>query len=157
MVSSRKSRSDTMMDVHHTGDPIKPEPVELILFNPEPQVTEQEPHHFVVSVVEEATVPKFMTSLSSLVEIEVIGAVKFVQPIEDILTGMRVNDIEEDRYSHSMGGVDELLEVLWQSVARAGSKKACHLVAKRYESDLMSPNDNFEGTRCAYMHSTRAP
>lgn len=106
-----------MVNVHHTGDPVEPESIELILLNPKPQVAEQEPHDFMVSVVEEATVPEFVSSFPSFVEVKVIGAVELVQPIEDVLAGMRMNDIQEDRYAHAMCGVDEFLQVLGQSIA----------------------------------------
>ena len=45
-------------------------------------------------------------------EIAVIGAVEHIQAIEDILAGMRVHDVQENRDSHSVSGVDEFHELL---------------------------------------------
>jgi hypothetical protein len=42
MISARESGPDTMVHIHHTRDTVKSESIELILFDPEPQVAQKE-------------------------------------------------------------------------------------------------------------------
>ena len=47
-----------------------------------------------MTVIEQPTVPKFMPTFRAFVEVEMIGPVKFVQPVEDVLARVRVHDVE---------------------------------------------------------------
>lgn len=74
-----------MVSVQHAGDTVETETVELVLLHPETQITEEEAQDLVMSVIEQSAVPKLVTSLCALVEVEVIAAVEHVQAIEDVL------------------------------------------------------------------------
>lgn len=72
-----------MMLVHHTGNPIEPEPVKHVFVHVEPEIREEEPHDFVVAIVEESTVPELVSSSRAFVEVAVVGPVKVVEAAED--------------------------------------------------------------------------
>jgi hypothetical protein len=72
----------TMMLVHHTGHTVESEPVKHVLVHVKPQVGQEEPKDFVVSVVEQSTVPELVSASSAFVEVAVIRAVKVVEAIE---------------------------------------------------------------------------
>lgn len=53
MVSTRETRADAVMEIHHTRDAVEPETVELVLFHPKAQVRQEEAKDFVMAIVEE--------------------------------------------------------------------------------------------------------
>ncbi len=57
MVSSRETSANAVVIVHHAGDTVETESVEMIFLDPPSQVTQQEAKHFVTSVVEQTRVP----------------------------------------------------------------------------------------------------
>lgn len=82
-----------MMGIHHAGHAVESEAIELEFFDIEPQVAQQKAQHFMMAIIEEPAVPKFMTAFGTGMEILVIGAVELVQTIEDILGRMRVHNV----------------------------------------------------------------
>lgn len=131
MVSTREACADAVMEVHHTGHTVEAEAVELERLDPPSEVAQQETEDLMVAVVEQATVPEFMTSFASLVKILVIGAVKLVNTVQHVLASMGVDNIQEHCDPQSMCRVDEFLQVLGRTVPRTCSEKAGNLVAKR--------------------------
>jgi hypothetical protein len=111
VVSTGEASVDTMVLVHHTRNTIESEAVELEFIHPEAEVAEQESENLMVGIVEEATIPQVMAALATLMEVEVISAVEFIQTIQDVLAGMGMDDIKKDGDTHSVGGIDQLLEV----------------------------------------------
>jgi hypothetical protein len=131
MIPSGESGPDTVMKIHHTRHTVKPEPVKLILFHPEPQIAQQEAQNFMVAVVEQSTVPKFVTAFATFMEVLVVSAIKLVQTVKDVFAGMRMNNIEQNGEAHSVGSVNEFFEVFRSAVAGAGSEEARHLISER--------------------------
>lgn len=74
------------MFIHHTRYTVESEPVELVFFYPEAKVAKKESQDFMVSVIEEATIPKFVAPFSAFMEIKMVRPVKFVDSIEDVFT-----------------------------------------------------------------------
>lgn len=130
MVATRETSSDTVVLVHHTGNTVESEPVELELLHPVAKITEQEPDNFVRPVVEEATVPEIVPALSSFVEVKVVGPIELVETVQDVLARMRVHNIEEDSDTQSMGRVDQFFEFFRGSVSRARREEARNLVSE---------------------------
>jgi len=56
VVSSRESRPNTMVFVHHTGHAVEAETVKLIFLDPEPEIREQEAENLVMPIVEQPTI-----------------------------------------------------------------------------------------------------
>jgi hypothetical protein len=56
VVSSRESRPNTMMIVHHTSHSVEAETVKLIFLDPEPEIREQEAENLMVPIVEQPTI-----------------------------------------------------------------------------------------------------
>ena len=83
-----------MMLVHHTSHPVKTEAVELVHIHPVAKIAHQETQYFMVSVIEETTVPKLVSTSGSFVEVMVVAPIKMIQAIKDVFAGMRMNDIE---------------------------------------------------------------
>lgn len=118
------------MQVKHARHTIESEAIEGVLVHPEPQVAEQEPHNLVVTIVEKPAVPEIMFAPAATVEVLVIGTVKLVQAVQDVLGGVTVDDIEQHGNAHGVGRVHQLLEVLGRAVSAAGGKEAVHLVTE---------------------------
>jgi hypothetical protein len=71
-----------------------------------------------------------MTTFGTFVEVMVIGPVKEIQAIQDVFASMGVDDVKEDNQTESMRRVHELFEILWDTIARAGSKEVGNLVSE---------------------------
>lgn len=61
----------------------------------------------VPGVIEEPRIPHGMNSSGSSMEIARIWTIKFIEAIHHILRGMRVDNIQEDKQAHWMGGVNQ--------------------------------------------------
>jgi hypothetical protein len=57
VVSSGETGTDAVVVVHHAGDTVETESVEMIFLDPPSQVTQQEAKYLVISVVEQTRVP----------------------------------------------------------------------------------------------------
>lgn len=119
-----------MVEVEHTRHTIEPEPVELVLVHPKPEIAQEEPHDLVVTVVEQPAIPLIMTPLATFVEVLVIAPVKFVQSVENILRGMAVDYVQQYNKAYTVSGVDELLQILGRAVATARGEEIVDLVSK---------------------------
>lgn len=112
LIIARESVSDTMVEVHHAGDTVKAEAIKAIFLHVEAQIAQQEAHGLVAVVVEQTRVPKVMAAFTALVEVLVIASVKVVESVQNVLAGVRVDDIEKDRDSQSVSSVNQLLQLL---------------------------------------------
>lgn len=130
VVTSRETRSNTVVSVEHAGNTVETETVKVVLLHPEAEVTQQESQNLVVAVVEESAVPELVSALCALVEVEVVTAVEHVQAVKHILRSVTVNNIQEDGDAHAVGSVDELLQLIRQTVATACGEEAVDLVAE---------------------------
>lgn len=130
MITPREARTDSVMFVHHARHPIEAESIKLVLFHPEAEVAHQEPQDLVGSIVEKPTVPKFVATSCSLVEVEMICSIELVQAVENIFTSMGMNNVQKNGDTHTMSGVNEFLEVLWRTISRTRGKEISDLVAK---------------------------
>lgn len=130
VISSRESSADAVVGVHHTGDAVEPEAVEFEFLHVEPEVAEEEAENFVMPVVEQSTVPEFVLTFRPTMEIEVIRSVERIKTIKDVLASVRMNDIEQNGYAHSMGRVDEFFQFLRCAVTRTCGEETGNLVSK---------------------------
>lgn len=72
-----------------------------------------------------------MPSLASLMEVKVIGAIKSIQTIQNVLGCMRVYDIEKDDDTHSVGSINKFSKLLRCAISRTCGKEAGNLVSER--------------------------
>ena len=119
-----------MVRVEHAGNTIETVSIEPVLFHPEAEVTQQETQDLVVTVVEQTAVPQLVTALGTLMEVEVISAIKLVDPIDNILGRMAVNNVKKNHQTHAVGGINKLLQILGVSIATAGREEIVDLVAE---------------------------
>lgn len=70
-----------------------------------------------VAIVEKAGVPQLVTPSSTFMEVEMIGAVKLVYAVRDVLASMRVDNVKEDGQAELMSPVDERFELFGRSIA----------------------------------------
>lgn len=111
VVATREACADAVVGVHHGGDAVEAEAVELVLFHVEAEVAEQEAEDLVVIVVEEAAVPELVSAFDAAVEVLVVCAVELVQAVVHILTGVGVDHVEQDGDAHAVGGVNEFFQL----------------------------------------------
>jgi hypothetical protein len=111
VIAAREACTDAVMSIHHARDAVEAEAIKLVFVHPESEVGEQESKDLVTAIVEETAVPEFMTAFGALVEIAMIGTIKHVQSVEDVLAGMGMNDVEQDGNAHAVCGVDEFHEL----------------------------------------------
>ena len=83
------------MGIHHTGDTVEAEAVELELLQPIPHIAHQEAKDLMVSIVEQTTVPKLVSTFATFMEIKMIRASELVDSIEDVLACVRVHNVQE--------------------------------------------------------------
>lgn len=133
MITSREPSPDSMMDIHHTSDPVKSEAIESILVYPKPQITQQEPEDLMRSVIEKSRVPQFVAALTAFVEVQVIGPIEFIQSVKDVFACVRVHNVEENSQAHRVSSVDQLFELFWGTVAGASGEETRYLVSKGYK------------------------
>lgn len=70
-----------------------------------------------VAVVEEARVPQLVTPSSTFMEVKMIGAVKLVYAVGDVLAGMRVDNVKKDGQAELVSPVDERFELFGRPIA----------------------------------------
>lgn len=119
-----------MVGVQHAGDSVESETIEVVLLHPEAQVAEQEAQDFVMTVVEQPAVPQLVSSLGTLVEVEMVAAVKHVETVKHVLRCVTVYHVQQDCDAHSMRSINELLQIVWEAITAACSKEAVDLVTK---------------------------
>lgn len=79
-----------------------------------------------------------MSALATLMEIEVVSPVKFIETIEHVLASMRVDNVKEDGQTHAMCGVDKFFEVLWGTISRTCSKETGDLIPEGWDKYCQS-------------------
>ena len=124
-----------MVVVHHAGHAVEPEAVELVLLHPVTEVAQQESKNLVMPVVEESTIPELVPTTTTFMEVLVVRAIEEVEPIENVLAGMRVHNVEEDGDAHAVSCIDELSQFLGGTIAGARGEEARDLVSKGYCGD----------------------
>ncbi len=75
MAPARELSSNSMVCIHHAGHTVKPKPMELIFIHIESDVALEESHH---GIVEETTIQMFVSSFTSLMEVQVIRPVELI-------------------------------------------------------------------------------
>ena len=94
------------MGVQHGSNSVESEPIGLVLLQPEPDIRQQKSKHLVFRVVKNPAVPQRMLSFLSTVKILVISSIPHIDALIDILGSVRVNQIDDDLHSQSMGFID---------------------------------------------------
>lgn len=123
-------RSNTVMGIQHAGYAIEPETIEIILIHPESKIRQQEPQHLMVTVVEKPAVPQLVPSFCAFVEIQIISAVKVVEPIGSILRCMTMDHVQQDNDTHPVSGIYQFSQIVWRTEAAACSEEAVDLIPK---------------------------
>ena len=119
-----------MMQIKHACDAIKAEAIKVILVHPESEVAQQEPKNLMMSVVEQSAIPELMSSFGALVEVLMIGAVKLIEPIKNVLRCVAVDNVEQHRDAHTVCGVHQLFQVFRGAIPTACSEEVVDLVSK---------------------------
>jgi hypothetical protein len=116
------------MGIKHAGHTIETETIELILIHPETKIAQKESQHFVVTIVEQPAIPKLVAAPYTLMEVKVVAAVELVQAVKHVLRCMTMNNVQQNCDAQSMRSVDELFQVVRETVTAACSKEAVDLV-----------------------------
>ncbi len=130
-VVAREDHLQAVVQVHHAGDPVEAEAVELVLLQVEAQVGQQEAEHLPVAVVEEPGVPHPVVPAGARVEVVAVAAVKHVDAVVAVGGGVAVDAVHQDVEAQLVGPVDEGLELLGGAAPRADGKEVGHVVPKR--------------------------
>jgi hypothetical protein len=83
-----------------------------------------------MAVVEESAIPKIVGAFSSAVKVLVVGSIKLVESIKDILRRMAMNHVQEHDNSQLVSGIDKPFQTFRSSISAARSEKAVDLVSK---------------------------
>src|SRR5690606_36877060 len=97
----------SVMKIHHRGDAVETEAVNMKLFYPILDIREQELQHFGFTVVEELRVPCAVVSPTSGVKILVVRTIKLIQALGDIFHSVRVHQVDDNGNAHIVGRVDQ--------------------------------------------------
>ena len=71
-----------------------------------------------------------MPALGALVEVQMVGSVEHVEPVEAVLARVAVHDVQQHDDAHAVRGVDEFAQVVRRAVPAAGGEEARDLVAE---------------------------
>jgi hypothetical protein len=88
-----------------------------------------------------------MTAFTTFVEVQVVTAVEEIQAIENVFAGMRVDNIQKDHKTKTMGCVYQLFEIFRDSITRTGSKKVGDLISERWIARSIYVSDEMEEGR----------
>ena len=122
--------SKTVVPIDHAGYPVEAEAVQVVLFQPELAVGEEEPHDFVFTVIEAPGAPCRMMALRPLIEIQVVPAVEKAQAFSLVVNAVGMDYIHNDRDAHPMSCIHQLFELFRSSEARAEGEEVRHLIAE---------------------------
>mmetsp|Transcript_13740 Transcript_13740/g.31730 ORF Transcript_13740/g.31730 Transcript_13740/m.31730 type:complete len:415 (+) Transcript_13740:249-1493(+) len=109
-ISVNEAAANAVMFVEDGGHTVEAKAIELVLFQPPTQVGKKKSQNLISPIVEDSRVPQGVVSLGPLVEVLVGSSVELVDPIDDILGSVRMNNIKKNRDSHAVSSVDEALE-----------------------------------------------
>eukprot|EP00128_Syssomonas_multiformis_P008503 Colp12_sorted_trinity150504_noHs@6786 len=71
-----------------------------------------------------------MVTAGSPMEVAVVGTIKHVEPIKHVLGCVTVHHVQKNDDPHPMSNIDQLLQLLRESVAGRSGEKACDLVTE---------------------------
>src|SRR5262245_32555773 len=99
-----------IIEIQHRGDGIYPQPVDVVLIEPEQRVRQEEVPHFVPAVIENQRTPVLVLALA---RIRVFEKRRAVESRQSVLVFRKVtgHPVEDQRDASLMKGVDEILEV----------------------------------------------
>jgi hypothetical protein len=130
MISSRKASADAVVDVHHTRDTVKSEAIKFEFLHIKPEIAEEKAENLVASIVEQSAIPELVVPFRSAMEVEMICSVVHIETVQDVLAGVRMDDIKQNDYAHAMGCIDELFQFFGGAVSRARGEEAGDLISK---------------------------
>jgi len=114
--------------VEHRGDTIEAEAIEAEVIHPISEIGKEEAADLFFSVVEEAGIP---LRVIALMEVEAFLAIESGKAFRKVFDGVGMDNVHEDGDAESMGGVDEVAEVIGRAAAGAGGEVVRDVVAER--------------------------
>jgi hypothetical protein len=123
-------RSNAVVSVQHARHSIETETVELVLLHPEAQIAKEEAQNFMATVVEQPAVPQLVSTLGTLVEVQVVAVIEHVEAIQYVLRRMTVHHIQQNCNAHTVGSIYQLLQIVWEAVPTACREEAIDLVSE---------------------------
>mmetsp|Transcript_11978 Transcript_11978/g.25167 ORF Transcript_11978/g.25167 Transcript_11978/m.25167 type:complete len:437 (+) Transcript_11978:306-1616(+) len=130
-VVARELVLQTVVGVHHGGDAVEAEAVELVLLHPPTQIGQKEAHGLILAIVEAAAVPHPVITLRTRVEKVAIGAIEHVDPVGGVAGGMAVHNVHEHDQAIRVSRVDEILELIGRPAAARDREEIRHVVPER--------------------------
>ncbi len=117
-----------VVQVEHGGHRIDTQSIDMVLAQPENGAGNQEIAHLAPSIIKDVGAPFLMLALARIGVFVEMGAIEVAQAMQ-IFRKVARNPVEDDTDAISVEIIDEVLEVLWRTVAAGGCKVACHLIA----------------------------
>ncbi len=117
-----------VVEIQHGGDRVDPEPIDMIVLEPEHRVGDQEVAHLVAAVVEDLGAPVHVLAETRVLVLVQGRAVEMREAVV-IAREMRRHPVDEHAKPRLVAAVDEVHEVGRGSVARRGRVVADDLVA----------------------------
>ena len=134
MITPREASADAVVDVHHTRDTVEPETIKFEFLHIEPKIAEEEAENLVASVVEQPTIPQFVLSFRTAMEVEVVCTIKRIKAVKNVLASVRMNNIEQNNYPQAVSCVNEFFQFFGGAVARTCGKETGNLVSKGWKA-----------------------
>ena len=132
-----------IIEVEHRGDRIHPQPVDVILVEPEEGVGDQEIPHLVPPVIEDQCPPVAVLPEPWILVLVECGAVEAGQPVR-ILGKMAGHPVEDHPDARPMQRVDEVTELVGRSEATARREEIDHLIAPRSVEGMLHDGEQFD-------------
>ena len=145
VVVAGESSVEAVVEVEHAGDAVEAEAVDAVFVEPEAAVGEEEAADLGLGVVEASGVPGGVVSASAMVAVEEVGAVLEADAFGGVLDGVRVDEVDDDAQSESVGVVDESLEVVGGSEEVADGEEAGDVVAEGAVEGVLHDGHELDG------------
>src|SRR5450755_493124 len=118
LVGNPLARQAGVIQIEPGGNRVHPQAIYVILVQPEQSARQQEPAHFVASVVEDQRAPVLMLSLADIGMLVQIGAVEKGKPVS-VLGEMRRNPIHDHSYPRLVRFIVKVTKII--RCSKAGS------------------------------------
>ena len=143
-----------VVEVQHRRDRIDPDPVDVVLAQPEQRARDQEVADLVAPEVEHQRAPVRMGAAAGIRVLVQRGAVEPGQP-ELVAREVRGDPVEDHADAVCVHAVDELAQVVGRAVPRSRREVARHLVAPRAAERVVHHRQQLDVREAHVLHVRR--
>ncbi len=121
------ARFARVVQVEHGGNGIDPQPVNMVLTQPEQGTGEQEIAHLGTAIIKDVGAPFLMFAFARVRVFVEVGTIKIAQS-KAVFGKVRGHPVEQDTDALLMQVIHKVLKIFRGAIATGRSKVSCHLI-----------------------------